>query len=40
MNGGELREHQGINLPGVNLRIPALTPKDISDLVFAQDSAA
>ena len=35
VNGGELREHQGVNLPGVNLRIPALTPKDISDLAFA-----
>ena len=27
-NGGELREHQGINLPGVKLKIPSLTPKD------------
>ena len=26
-NGGELREHQGINLPGIRLKIPALTPK-------------
>ena len=25
VNGGELGEHQGINLPGVKLRIPALT---------------
>jgi pyruvate kinase len=35
VNGGELREHQGINLPGVNLRVPALTPKDLSDMKFA-----
>src|SRR5579871_510772 len=34
-NGGELGEHQGINLPGVKLRIPALTPKDREDLLFA-----
>lgn len=34
-NGGELREHQGINLPGVKLPIPSLTPKDRKDLVFA-----
>ena len=37
--GGELREHQGINLPGVNVSAPALTPKDAADLEFglAQD---
>ena len=33
--GGLLREHQGINLPGVKLRTPALTEKDLSDLGFA-----
>ena len=32
--GGELREHQGINLPGVNVSAPALTDKDIADLEF------
>jgi pyruvate kinase len=32
--GGELREHQGINLPGVNVSAPALTAKDIVDLEF------
>jgi pyruvate kinase len=34
MNGGELGEHQGINLPGVGLRISALTSKDREDLKF------
>jgi pyruvate kinase len=34
-NGGKLAEHQGINLPGVKLRIPSLTPKDRKDLAFA-----
>src|SRR5271167_940194 len=34
-DGGELGEHQGINLPGVKLQIPSLTPKDRKDLVFA-----
>src|SRR5712692_441498 len=34
-NGGELGEHQGINLPGVRLRAAALTPKDRKDLGFA-----
>jgi pyruvate kinase len=32
--GGELHEHQGINLPGVNVSAPALTPKDAADLDF------
>src|SRR6266436_5882598 len=35
VNGGALGEHKGINLPGVKLRVPALTPKDRTDLVFA-----
>ena len=34
-NAGELRENQGINLPGVKLKIPSLTAKDHKDLVFA-----
>jgi pyruvate kinase len=34
-NGGELGEHKGINLPGVKLRVPAITPKDRVDLAFA-----
>ncbi|HTA56704.1 MAG TPA: pyruvate kinase [Candidatus Baltobacteraceae bacterium] len=35
VNGGSLGEHKGINLPGVKLRVPALTPKDREDLRFA-----
>jgi pyruvate kinase len=35
VNGGLLGEHKGINLPGVKLRVPALTPKDRDDLRFA-----
>ncbi|PYX10736.1 MAG: pyruvate kinase [Acidobacteria bacterium] len=34
INGGVLAEHQGINLPGVALSIPALTDKDRKDLEF------
>jgi pyruvate kinase len=35
INGGALGEHKGINLPGIQLRVPALTPKDRADLLFA-----
>jgi pyruvate kinase len=34
VNGGLLAEHQGINLPGAALTIPALTDKDRKDLEF------
>jgi pyruvate kinase len=34
LNGGMLGEHQGINLPGTALSIPALTKKDLQDLEF------
>ena len=34
LNGGMLGEHQGINLPGTALSIPALTKKDRKDLEF------
>lgn len=39
-NGGELGEHKGINLPGVHLRVPALTSKDREDLKFALEHGA
>lgn len=34
LNGGMLGEHQGINLPGTALSIPAMTEKDRQDLEF------
>jgi pyruvate kinase len=40
VNGGALGEHKGINLPGVRLRVPALTPKDREDLMFALKQGA
>jgi pyruvate kinase len=40
INGGALGENKGINLPGVQLRVPALTPKDKEDLVFALEHDA
>jgi pyruvate kinase len=35
LEGGEVSDHKGINLPGVKLSAPALTPKDVEDLRFA-----
>ncbi len=34
VHGGLLREHKGINLPGVRVSAPALTEKDLADLAF------
>jgi pyruvate kinase len=34
VNGGELGEHKGINVPGVKLSVPSLTEKDRVDLSF------
>src|SRR5262249_42289213 len=33
--GGPVGSHKGVNLPGVPLPIPSLTPKDLDDLAFA-----
>jgi len=34
INGGLLKEHQGINLPGTAVGLPSLTEKDLDDLKF------
>jgi len=34
VRGRQLQEHKGVNLPGVDLHVDALTPKDIDDLKF------
>jgi pyruvate kinase len=35
LDGGELTSHKGMNLPGVQVSAPALTPKDREDVGFA-----
>ena len=37
VRGGILAQRQGINLPGVKITAPALTPKDLEDLQFGID---
>lgn len=37
IHGGTLKNNKGINLPGVDLRADALTPKDKEDLLFGLD---
>jgi len=34
ITGGPLSTHKGVNFPGLELKIPALTEKDKSDLIF------
>ena len=40
INGGKLGENKGINLPGVAVKVPALTEKDDIDLEFALRAGA
>ena len=37
VDGGILKEHKGINLPGVAVSAPALSEKDEEDLAFGLD---
>lgn len=37
IHGGELGERKGINIPGVPVRLPALTEKDREDLLFGME---
>ena len=34
LTGGQLKDRKGLNIPGVVLSVPALSPKDLGDLAF------
>lgn len=38
IDGGTLKSYKGVNLPGVDIRIPSLTEKDIDDLKFGLEN--
>ncbi len=36
-NGGFISNHKGVNVPGVELNMPFVSPKDLADIVFAAE---
>ena len=40
VTGGLLSSRKGVNLPGIPLRVPSLTEKDLEDVAFAVDAGA
>lgn len=32
--GGTIKDHKGVNVPNVNINLPAITEKDVNDLIF------
>ncbi|MDN5352797.1 MAG: pyruvate kinase [Clostridiales bacterium] len=38
LNGGEIKNNKGVNVPGVRINLPAITDKDISDIVFGLEN--
>jgi len=34
LNAGPIKNHKGVNVPGVSINLPAITPKDESDIKF------
>jgi pyruvate kinase len=36
LHGGQISSHKGMNLPGIDVSAPSLTPKDLADVEFAK----
>lgn len=34
LNGGTLKDHKGVNVPNVEINLPAITQKDVDDILF------
>ena len=34
LNGGDIKDNKGVNVPGVSIRLPAITEKDTNDILF------
>lgn len=34
LNGGDVKNNKGVNVPGVSINLPAITEKDINDIIF------
>src|SRR5690606_11070730 len=34
LNGGQLKSRKGVNVPGVSIKLPGITPKDAEDILF------
>lgn len=34
LNGGDVKNNKGVNVPGVSINLPAITEKDIKDIIF------
>ncbi len=34
LNGGDVKNNKGVNVPGVSIKLPAITEKDINDIKF------
>jgi pyruvate kinase (EC 2.7.1.40) len=34
LNSGVLKDHKGVNIPNVNINLPALTERDVEDIIF------
>lgn len=38
LNAGTVKSNKGVNVPGVSIQLPAITEKDISDIIFGIDN--